>query len=253
MWERELMGLYISAHPLDEYAHYFAEQTVPLISLTKENDDHRATVGGLISTLRTIVTKNGSKMAFIGLEDKTGNTEVIVFPNLFAQISEQLKQDMAIRVEGTVNARDRDGKLMNEVKVIAENIMIVTDQELRDYEPTGGGPLKTRAGGVTATRRRAFPQKKASPSVITTPSDENPAPVAAAAKQIFVHVKDADDHHALMEIKQTCSQYPGLDSIVLVLGDKKKTAIKLPFPVESNDQLVGQLEKLLGEDAVVVK
>lgn len=253
MWERELMGLYISAHPLDGYAKYFAEQTVPLGSLTKDNDDHRATVGGLISTLRTIVTKNGSKMAFIGLEDKTGNTEVIVFPGLFAQVSEILKLDSAIRVEGTVNARDRDGHLMNEVKVIAENIMVVTDQELRDYEPTGGGPLKTRSGGVVATRRRVFPQKKTASSAASAPPYDNPAPVAVTSKQIFVHVKDADDHGALMEIKKTCSQFPGFDSIVLVLGDNKKTAIKLPFPVESNDLLVGQLVKLLGEDAVVVK
>lgn len=257
MWERELMGLYISAHPLDEYAQYFAEQTVPLGSLKREDDNNKAIVGGLISTLRTIITKNGSKMAFIGLEDKTGMIEVIVFPKLFTQIGEQLKQDVAIRVEGTVNASNRDGTPMGDVKFIADNIMIVTDQELRDYQPTGGGPLKTMSDGTTSSRQRKYPKQQANSSAAVTlyaqtTTPINPA-VAAVAKQIFVHVKNADDHDVLMKIKKVCRTHPGFDSIVLVLGEDKKSAIKLPFPVECNDQIVGQLVKLLGEDSVVVK
>src|SRR5690606_30507523 len=61
-WERELMGLYISAHPLDNYDKYFEEQTVALTSLTPKNDGSKVTVGGLVSTVRSIVTKSGSKM-----------------------------------------------------------------------------------------------------------------------------------------------------------------------------------------------
>jgi DNA polymerase-3 subunit alpha len=257
MWERELMGLYISAHPLDEYAQYFAEQTVPLGSLKREDDNHRAIVGGLISTLRTIITKNGSKMAFIGLEDKTGIIEVIVFPKLFTQIGEQLKQDVAIRVEGTVNASNRDGTPMSDVKFIADNIMIVTDQELRDYQPTGGGPLKTMSDGTTSSRQRKYSKQQANSSAAVTLYAQTTTPiepaVAAVAKQIFVHVKNADDHDVLMKIKKICRTHPGFDSIVLVLGEDKKSAIKLPFPIECNDQIVGQLVKLLGEDSVVVK
>ena len=71
-WERELMGLYISAHPLDAYATYLSEQAQPLTQLTPNYDGQRMTVGGLISSVRTIVTKNGPKMAFVALEDKFG-------------------------------------------------------------------------------------------------------------------------------------------------------------------------------------
>lgn len=252
-WERELMGLYISAHPLDQYGQYFAEQTVPISLLTKNNDEQRVTVGGLISTIRTIVTKSGTKMAFIALEDKTGETEVIVFPKIYQQMGDQLKQDVIIRIEGTVNARDRDGKLMDDVKIIADNIMIVTDQELRDYEPTGGGPLKPKPGGVT-TSRRSFGAKQpvaSQPSVSASVSSE---PVAVAtAKKLYVHIKDPDDHDTLLALKQVCSLHPGMETIVLVLGADKKSAIKLPFTVDSSDKLLGELVKLLGEDGVVVK
>jgi len=54
-------------------------------------------------------------------------------------------------------------------------------------------------------------------------------------------------------LKEVCSRHPGINNIVLVLGEDKKSALKLPFAVEHNDQLVGELVKLLGEDAVVVQ
>ena len=78
MWERELLGLYLSAHPLDKYDAYFEEKTIPLGSLQPEHDKKAAIVGGVISTVRQIVTKSGSKMAFVGLEDKSGEGEVVV-------------------------------------------------------------------------------------------------------------------------------------------------------------------------------
>ena len=246
------MGLYISAHPLDQYGQYFAEQTVPISLLTKNNDEQKVTVGGLISTIRTIVTKSGTKMAFMALEDKTGETEVIVFPKIYQQMGDQLKQDVIIRIEGTVNARDRDGKLMDDVKIIADNIMIVTDQELRDYEPTGGGPLKPKPGGVTMTRR-SFAQKQTAPAPSVSSSGPLEPVAVATAKKLYVHIKDPDDHDTLLALKQVCSLHPGMETIVLVLGADKKSAIKLPFTVDSSDKLLGELVKLLGEDAVVTK
>jgi len=86
MWERELLGLYISAHPLDRYETYLSEQTQPLTQLVPEYDSRMMTVGGIISTVRTIVTKSGSKMAFVGIEDKFGEGEIIVFPNLYEKV-----------------------------------------------------------------------------------------------------------------------------------------------------------------------
>ena len=100
MWERELLGLYISAHPLDRYETYLSEQTQPLTQLVPEYDSRMMTVGGIISTVRTIVTKSGSKMAFVGIEDKFGEGEIIVFPNLYEKVGAKLVQDAVIRVSG---------------------------------------------------------------------------------------------------------------------------------------------------------
>lgn len=257
MWERELMGLYISAHPLDQYVDYFAEQTIPLSSITKANDGNKVIVGGLINSLRVIVTKSGSKMAFIAMEDKTGDTEIIVFPSVYQQIGEHLHQDVAIRVEGTVNCRDRDGNMTSDVKIMADMITIITDQELRDYKATGQRALKPRPGEVKTMRRRASSTPKVTTAVRTESADALEPRVVAAVeielKKLFVQVKNPDDHAALAGLKDICSRFPGGSSIVLVLGEDKKSAIKLPFEVDVNDVLIGELVKLLGEDAVVVK
>src|SRR5690606_12388993 len=115
-------GLYISAHPLDNYDSYFEEQTIPLSRVKPEIDGQKVTIGGLVSTVRTIVTKSGTKMAFVGIEDKTSEAEVIIFPNLYEQVGAKLVQDAVIRVGGKVSARDRDGNLGSEAKLIADEV-----------------------------------------------------------------------------------------------------------------------------------
>jgi DNA polymerase-3 subunit alpha len=252
-WERELLGLYISAHPLDNYDAYFEEQTIPLMRMTPEVDGKKATIGGLVSTVRSIVTKSGTKMAFVALEDKTGEGEVIVFPNLYEQVGAKLTRDAVIRATGKISARDRDGNLGTDAKMIADEVVIVTDQELRDYESTGRKMNAPKVSTkVSAMRVSGTPKKK--PESSNAPL-EKPRPIVDTPpiKKLFVHVKNPDDHEALLILKQICSRYPGVSDIVLVLGEDKKSAIKLPFRVESKDELMGELVKQFGEDCVALK
>ena len=267
-WERELLGLYISAHPLDNYDAYFSEQTVPVSEMTQDIDGKALTIGGLVSAVRTIVTKSGTKMAFVKLEDKTGEAEVIVFPNLFEQVGAKLTQDAVIRASGKVSARDRDGNLSSDVKLIADEIQEVDDEELRSYESTGRIMAKPKAGKVVAVRKprgnsnfggkggNSGPNKSAAsgPGATTAPREPaGPPPAAEVLKKLFVHVKDPDDQASLMKIRNECSHFPGLSDIVLVLGPEKQSAIKMPFRVDGSDELIGRLVKILGEDAVVLK
>lgn len=242
-WERELLGLYISAHPLDNYDAYFQEQTIPLSNLSPNIDNKKVTIGGIVTTVRTIITKSGSKMAFVGIEDKSGESEIIVFPDLYSQVGAKLTQDAVIRAGGKVNARDREGNLSSEVKIIADEINLVTDKELAEYESTGRvmkAPKPRPEGAVTVTK------KKSAAQVVYTPA-------AVSLRKLFVHIKDPDDAERLMQLKEICAKFPGTSDIVLVLGTEKKSAIRLPFRVEDSDALIDQLVKKLGEDSVVIK
>jgi len=250
MWERELLGLYISAHPLDNYDDFFEEQTVPLHHLAPLLDGHPITVGGLVSTIRTIITKSGSKMAFVGIEDRTGEAEIIVFPKIYEKLGSALEQDAFVKVVGRASARDKDGNLMSEVKIIAESIDIISDKELKDYQSTGR-KMAAPSGRPKVTAKRRF---SSTPTVVASAS-MTVAPVVASVvlKKLYIHIKDPNDHKSLLAIKQACGKYPGDTDVVMVLGSDKKSAIKLPFRVDPSAPLLGDLVAALGEDAVALK
>ena len=266
MWERELLGLYISAHPLDRYETYLSEQTQPLTQLVPEYDSRMMTVGGIISTVRTIVTKSGSKMAFVGVEDKFGEGEIIVFPNLYEKVGAKLVQDAVIRVSGKNSARDRDGNLGNESKLIADDIIAITDNDINGYESTGRKMDAPKiSSAVKKERREAYRNQKngvspksavnndaAKPQSKTHSAPVNVAPEIPASK-LFVYIKDPNDHSRLVKMKSVCGENAGTTDVVLVLGEKEKSAMRLPFKVDANDNLLSQLKNTLGEECVVLK
>ena len=137
LWERDLMGLYLSAHPLDKYDLYFEENTHPFSVVSAENDGKQVIVGGIVTGIRTILTKSNTKMAFVKIESKTSETEFIVFPSLYEQEGSKLAVDNIIKVTGRVNARDKDGNITSEVKIIADSFSIVSDDKLENYQSTG--------------------------------------------------------------------------------------------------------------------
>jgi DNA polymerase-3 subunit alpha len=253
MWERELLGLYISAHPLDNYDAFFEEQTIPLHSLSPSIDGQKVTVGGLVTTVRTIVTKSGSKMAFVGIEDKTGETEIIVFPKFYEQLGNDLRQDVVLKVTGSVSARDRDGNLGDDAKLIADEISVVTDRELNEYESHGHKmQAPTGPAAVTARRRHAAAKTATvtSPASVTAPAVDVPL---ETLKTVYIHIQNPDDHESLLAVKKTCGLYPGQQDIIMVLGSDKSSAIRLPFRVDAQKELVDELMHILGGDCVALK
>ena len=267
-WERELLGLYISAHPLDKYETYLSEQAQPLTQLIPEYDSRTMTVGGIINSVRTIVTKSGSKMAFVGIEDKFGEGEVIVFPNLYEKVGAKLQQDTVIRVSGKNSARDRDGNLGGESKLIADDIIMITDDDVDNYESTGRKMDAPKiSAAVKKERRAAYKNQRRSSAGGSDGSKQASAAVQSAAKQsavsvaaaeipvvkLFVHVKDPNNHDTLIKMKSVCGDYAGMTDVVLVLGEEKKSAMRLPFKVEADDALIKKLEQLLGKECVKVQ
>jgi DNA polymerase-3 subunit alpha len=252
-WERELMGLYVSSHPLDNYDKYFEEQTVALSQMTPDADGKKATIGGLISTVRTIVTKSGTKMAFIGIEDKTGEGEIIIFPNLFEQIGAKLVQDAVIRASGKISARDRDGNLGTEAKMIADEVQFISDHELNTYESMGRKMEAPKISNRVKAMRIAASKAPATPAAPPAEKVKIVPLAAQTVKKLYVHIKDPDNHEALHALKQVCSDHAGLFDIVLVLGAEKKSAVKLPFKIDPSNDLISALSAILGEESVIYK
>lgn len=242
-WERDLLGLYLSAHPLDTYSDYLREQTIPLNTLSVEHDGQIITVGGIIISVRSIVTKSGSKMAFVKLEDKFGETEIVVFPKQYEKIAGNLTQDSIIKVKGRLQARDRAGNVQDEMKIIVEDMQLVTYEELDNYAATGKTlkALKAKKQTVSAT--------------VVLPKDIKqavPEPVSDMTT-LYIHVRDTNDQAKLLSMKQLLNGFPGSSEVILVLGEKKESAIRLPFKIEISSLLKQQIGEIYGEDCVVEK
>lgn len=247
-WERELLGLYLSAHPLDRYDDYFAEQTVGLATLTVNHDGRKVTTGGVITTVRQIITKTGSKMAFVGLEDKTGQGEVIVFPKLYEEIQTILVQDAVVKVIGKISSKDRDGNSLGEAKIIADEITIITDDELDGYKATGK-KMKTPQTRTTSSKSKSVAADAADAikeAIVYTPVEDKPS-------KLYVHVKDPTDHDRLLRLKQTLNEHPGESEIILVLGAEKSSALRLPFRAHPTDALCQLIAGLYGPECVAIK
>ncbi|MCL1839964.1 DNA polymerase III subunit alpha [Candidatus Saccharibacteria bacterium] len=250
LWERELLGLYISAHPLDKFGAYFTEQTVPLDELKLEMDGGKTTVGGIITAVRTITTKSGAKMAFVRIEDKVADVEIIVFPKIYEVVGAKLLQDAVVKVTGRINTKDASGNNSGEIKIIVDEIVPVTDDELANYKSTGA---KVEAPKGAKTRKVPAWVKPKGEAQVKPPVTEVVSPVETVKpKKIFVLVKDPSDHEALTQLKQACNVHLGLSDVILVLGEEKRP-IKLPLKCDADSELIGKLSKIFGAEQVKVK
>jgi len=115
-WEKELLGLYVSSHPLNGFKKLFASRTTPIIKIDATMVDKKVVLGGLVSGVKKIITKNGKPMLFMKLEDLSGRTEVVIFPNLLEKNPAALQENKIVFVAGRVD--DRNG----EIKIVADDV-----------------------------------------------------------------------------------------------------------------------------------
>ncbi|HKV44216.1 MAG TPA: DNA polymerase III subunit alpha [bacterium] len=113
--EKEMLGLYISDHPLTRWQPVLDQRvTVPLGQLLDLPDRKEVVVGGLVSAMKRTITRSGSAMAFLTLEDLTGSVEVIVFPRVYEQQGFALKRDAVLLMRGKVDIEEQTAKILCE-------------------------------------------------------------------------------------------------------------------------------------------
>ncbi|HEU5438121.1 MAG TPA: DNA polymerase III subunit alpha [Ktedonobacterales bacterium] len=112
-WEKELLGLYLSAHPLAHVANALRKRVTTFTSLLNEEwAGQRITLGGRVTDVRRIMTKKGDAMAAAQLEDMQGSIEVVVFPKTFAATAERWRPDAVVLVTGSISLRNDEPQLV---------------------------------------------------------------------------------------------------------------------------------------------
>lgn len=250
-WERDLLGLYLSRHPLELYETFLAEQTIPLNSLKPVHDGRAVTIGGSIGDIREITTKNGQKMAFIKLEDQLGEIELLLFPGSYQRTLGLWERDRVVLVRGKISAKDREGKIGEELKVLVDDAREITPEQAAMYQPTGRKQKPLSEG-----RKRSSTHLPSLSTTVRSASAEPSASVVAPAQEIktvpprvYIRLANTQDQQVLISLKETIDQHMGQTDVVLVLGEAKQI-IKLPSGVREDEMVIGKLRTLVGAENV---
>jgi DNA polymerase-3 subunit alpha len=120
-WEKELLGLYISGHPLDKFRGVLEKREINIRKVREEMKEGMfVVIGGIIEELRPVITKNSEPMAFLKIADLSGAIEVVTFPGVFQKHKDLLKQEACVAVKGKISHRN------GEVSIIAEKFKSLT-------------------------------------------------------------------------------------------------------------------------------
>jgi DNA polymerase-3 subunit alpha len=112
--EKELLGSYMSSHPLDLFAKYVDDRLASAGELDASRQGEQVQLAGLLNSLRVISTKKGDQMAFAQFEDLTGSIEIVIFPRTYEEVRGHLADDAVLFVEARVEVREDEAKLIAE-------------------------------------------------------------------------------------------------------------------------------------------
>jgi len=206
-FEKELLGVYITDHPLREYQEIIDTQKIVKLSELQEYPDGKEIkVAGVIITVQNIYTRNKDKMLFARLEDVLGSVELVVFPKILEQYSTRLKEGNILIVTGKFNMKDGDPK------ILVEKVTEIDD--LKGYKPEVEyvDLIKEREDEI----------------VITIPYDSKPDNLKKLKELL---VKNKGSIHVAVNLPK----------------DGKRDTIRLPFGINFSVELKGEIERIFNK------
>ncbi|MDO8754270.1 MAG: OB-fold nucleic acid binding domain-containing protein, partial [Anaerolineales bacterium] len=183
-WERELIGLYISDHPLNEFqtqlariVSYFSGQ------LSEAHHEEKVRVAGLITVVRPYTTKTGKPMGFVTMEDIQGNIELVLFPKTWEKFREGMKVGQIIIVEGKVDQSNPPPKILVDTIKTEIKMTMAADDPYAKQDATPK-PLLPRIEADSPRRPNALqpkPKPDSAPKKNPTPKPARREPISAYA------------------------------------------------------------------------
>ncbi len=217
-FEKEVLGVYISGHPLESYQSLLKKYATNITTdfyreengegekdggLTDEEsikvrENERVTIGGMITEKRVKYTKNNQMMAYVTLEDLVGSVEVIMFPKAFERFSTKVAEDAKVFLSGRVQIEDE-----KDAKLICETVESFSDKP----------------------------------------------------RKLWIKLRNKEEHDALeVEIRQLLADSDGKDEVVIYLAEEKQMkSLGRSMTVNAEGILLDLLKEKLGDDSIVVQ
>ncbi|MEP7162388.1 MAG: DNA polymerase III subunit alpha [Candidatus Moraniibacteriota bacterium] len=219
LWEKELLGLYVSDHPVKPFGAYLAKTCLPIHSIEKQPDGKRATIGGVVTTVRKALSKGGQTMYFVGLEDLSGRIEILVFGKVAERVGGFLAEDNLLLMDVRVSQRD------GAVRLAADDVRKLGEDTLSQFSR------------VHATHQKYEEKKK-----IAAPE--------APEKKIVIEFGRSADPKLIEELSRVLRSLPPGDTCVSVkiLG----STIHTTFRIRDDESTLSRLSELSGVENIRV-
>ena len=281
-FEKEVLGVYVSGHPLEEYQELWQScisNTAGDFALDEESgeveldkDQANAVIGGLIADKNVKYTKNDKIMAFLNVEDLIGNVEVVVFPQVYERYSTLLVEDAKVFIRGRVSLEeDKDGKLICDQIISFEDAQAAraANQPLfpRNYGGRGGNIRNGSYGNNNGYRNPgnssgqypvgAMPGGQTGRTVEQTQPGKRPQDAQTGQKKgmpagAWIQFANREAYKEReQELLQAITDSEGDDDVVIFLRDTKNYKI-LPsnFRVKADEKLLEKMHTLFGKENV---
>ena len=256
--EKEMLGVYLSGHPLDEYAALIRDNTTAgtseltgggeeftsggddadsmVINTSRFRDGDRVILAGMVSGVRTMITRKSQEMARMTLEDFDGVIDVIVFPKVYERKRNLVANDMIVGVSGRVSFKDE-----SDAEILAEDIVPI--ENIREL--TRGGSGRGRGDRPPGHRDRG----PSSGQGVCPPGQPLNDPVKLRIPQ---EVLDAhgETRKLLFRLTDMFSIYPGSRDVLVYLPGKKAMRCSAENRVTLTNELKEKLVRLLGAENV---
>ena len=252
--EKEMLGVYLSGHPLDEYAALIRDNTTAgsseltgggeeftsggddadsmVINTSKFKDGDRVVMAGMVSGVRTMITRKSQEMARMTLEDFDGVIDVIVFPKVYERKRNLVANDMIVGISGRVSFKDE-----SDAEILAEDIVPV--ENIAELSRVGG-----RSDGGYG--ERAYAPKPEAPQKPAAPLND-PVKLRVPQEVLDAH---GEARKLLFHLTDMMSIYPGSRDVLVYLPGKKAMRCSAENRVMFTDELREKLIRLLGEENV---
>jgi len=218
-WEKELLGMYVSEHPLSEWQKELTDVVVPLSDLQTISSGQTVRIAGVIVRVTKIITKSQKTMLFVLIEDLAGKVETLVFPALLESSQELWIDGKLVVVEGTLS--DKDG----EAKVLANKVWALSKDMLKSLSKMKKGIIRKSA---------------LSP---------------ASAKMITINIPRNLPKEKVLEIKKILTQHNQAGGLAVELIVPRGTGtyrLATQYRIAKNDDVPNLLGQIVGSKALTL-
>lgn len=252
-WERELLGMYVSEHPLSGISHLIEpHRTKKLSEIKQDIEGEFVRVSGIITSIQKITTRSNQKMLFARLEDLNANVEILVFPKLLANNEEIWTPDKIVAIDGYVNFKD------GSPKILADLVQKIGEQkELLEFKKkpkrSSGGNYKSNGNGYQNRNGNGENYSNSSNPNFNS-RKKSVQEYDFSPRTVKITIPKGCDKTILLDLKDVFNLNKGKSEIIISIPDngngyKEK---KIKSKVDINPVLNKKLTELVGKENIKI-